>query len=472
MHLAQSDTCCEGVVFLLSPHPNVLGAEEAAKNQAELVRQEAVRRKTDIDEVLDREYADKIAALTKDIQVLVDRIPTWESAHGQGIAFVQLVRGLGAFQSTLDAQDRVEASVDLFKGALPAGSDLNAHTDKMLIGGEIVESLHKWTKGIRDVPDSAELMVVLADHLSTWFDSQVEHGVNHEHSKRVRALFADLDFAGDKLIDRSLVEQVRDIGRQRLDIPVAPMGSAVSEGEEAEEEEPSQATGDAAGAESGVGDASIPGDKEPSTGTNNADNDAVVDVVELQQADPSARVQQAVRRRSVIRRRRRSSRVCDSVGAQSGRWNTGVDVTEFEAIVNDTIGATPDDAAWNDLCRTYIDVFTGARAAQIKRVRAERDSQERIRKIRGLFDHVDTDCNGYVDVPELKRLFIAWKGHSEADATTAARKLLEEFGGMLCRCCHAHTTCSKTGNSQQTFAADSTAWLAVHGWYAVAGVQC
>lgn len=294
------------------------------------------------------------------------------SPSPQGLLFVQLVRGLEAFKSTLDAQDRVEAHVDLFRGALPTASDLDEHAAKTLVGGEIVEKLHEWTKVVREVPNSAEMMVVLADHLTVWFDSQVEHGVNYDHSKRVRALFADLDFAGDKVIDRTLVEQICHAGKELLDIPVAPMGSAVSEGEDDDQDELAPETNESSNNDviveggdnsttetqdtTGDGNAATEDANNSITDTHDKTSDLVVDVVGLQQSNPSARVQQAVRRRSVIRRRRRSSRVCDSVGAQSGRWNAGVDVTEFEAIVNDTIGASPDDAAWNELCRTYIDV--------------------------------------------------------------------------------------------------------------------
>ena len=65
--------------------------------------------------------------------------------------------------------------------------------------------MHKYTKNIRAMPTSCELMPLLADHLTTWFDSQVNDSAMHDLAHKCNVLFLDLDMAQEKKIDRNLV---------------------------------------------------------------------------------------------------------------------------------------------------------------------------------------------------------------------------------------------------------------------------
>ena len=190
-------------------------ADDDTNAHVQKVRDEATARTKLISNTVSQERMEAVRKLAEAIPDLVGLLQGWKPDGVDITNTAKLFGGFRSFTTTLEENDRVEAKIDVFPD-LPeegvtehpaVGDELPEIIPETLEDDEVIEYLHKYTKNIRAMPTSGELMPLLAEHLTTWFDSQVNDSAMHDLAHKCNVLFLDLDMAQEKKIDRNLVTQ-------------------------------------------------------------------------------------------------------------------------------------------------------------------------------------------------------------------------------------------------------------------------
>lgn len=386
-------------------------ATTAARRKSVVTSVEARRRKDSIDQKLQEEERERVAALSNDIALLMVPLPSWSDGPDGGLPIDKLVGALRTFSRFLTQQGRVEATLELFPD-LPSEDEVevakNEPTTAVLSGTPLIEKLHAWTATLRKLPDTT-VMELLVEHLTSCFAGNVTHSVIHKHIKRIVGLFHDIDFSHSKKISRDTIK----LAVSELKPILQPEASSSDENEAAEADaeapettaEPAESTNEVAPSKEATPmslvDASAPGTGE-------------LDLV--------------LKRRRVIDERRgtrlRSVRAIES----QGRWNHLMSLAEFEELLLGLAGCEPDESTWNKICTVFIDTFTGARAAQLKQFVVDKELAAVAERTDQIFRRIDADESGFLEPDEVGRFFSAWKEMPLEQAETEATALFEKMG--------------------------------------------